>query len=226
MSVNSSMTASLRGVSSHHHIHQRQFSCGLGSGSSCHHRRHHCGNRNVSFVCCASAEETPADEKVNVRAELAKMRADMAMSGKSPNMSPELSDYVNGLVELTQQEFGLYGVAFSEVMQIIDRAYVYTPTTFVNGVDTDEQVVNNAGENNGSAKVFGFGRMHGLNQEQTLRLFCEHYESVKANPDGTDHGNIRAFMKHGWNGVSFEDGEDADRPLRVRAEGEIDDADI
>ena len=221
MSVNSSMTASLRGVSSHHHIHQRHSS----SHHSCHHRRHHCGNRNNVRVH-ASAEETPADEKVNVRAELAKMRADMAMSGKSPNMSPELSDYVNGLVELTQQEFGLYGVAFSEVMQIIDRAYVYTPTTFVNGVDTDEQVVNNAGENNGSAKVFGFGRMHGLNQEQTLRLFCEHYESVKANPDGTDHGNIRAFMKHGWNGVSFEDGGDVDRPLRVRAEGEIDDADI
>ena len=28
----------------------------------------------------------------------------------------------------------------------------------------------------------------------------------KKNPDGSDHGNIRNFMKSGWKGVSFPDG--------------------
>jgi hypothetical protein len=35
---------------------------------------------------------------------------------------------------------------------------------------------------------------------------------VLKNPDGTDHQNIRNFMKHGWDGVRFE-GE----PLKPRA---------
>ena len=84
-----------------------------------------------------------------------------------------------------------------------------------------------AGENNGSAKVFGFARLHGLGADEALRLFCEHYESVVATPEGSDHGNIRAFIKHGWDKLEFDDGGDAaTKPLRLRVPGEVDDADI
>ncbi|MFI8142771.1 HopJ type III effector protein, partial [Acinetobacter baumannii] len=34
--------------------------------------------------------------------------------------------------------------------------------------------------------------------------FAEHYASVLATPEGTDHQNIRQFMQNGWDGVKFE----------------------
>lgn len=54
-------------------------------------------------------------------------------------------------------------------------------------------VINAAGENEGSAKVFGFAKHHGLSQLDTLKLFGEHYAQVQATPNGTDHANIRNF---------------------------------
>ncbi|NQD97078.1 HopJ type III effector protein, partial [Pseudomonas sp. CrR25] len=33
--------------------------------------------------------------------------------------------------------------------------------------------------------------------------FGEHYRSVLATPDGSDHGNIRALMDTGLGGVRF-----------------------
>jgi len=33
--------------------------------------------------------------------------------------------------------------------------------------------------------------------------FGEHYRSVVATPEGSDHGNIRALIKHGLAGVKF-----------------------
>ena len=39
-----------------------------------------------------------------------------------------------------------------------------------------------------------------------LQLWGQYYRDVKANPDGDDHQNIRNFMKHGWEGVPFENG--------------------
>lgn len=35
-------------------------------------------------------------------------------------------------------------------------------------------------------------------------LFAEHYAAVLNTPEGTDHQNIRQFMQHGWDGVTFE----------------------
>ena len=35
-----------------------------------------------------------------------------------------------------------------------------------------------------------------------MKLFGEHYRSVKENPEGDDHQNIRNFMKYGWEGTS------------------------
>lgn len=153
---------------------------------------------------------------------VSKMRAE-AMA----KMNPEMKDYVDGLVDLARQEFGLTGVPFTEVIAVIDKAYAYTAIPFVNGKGTPEEVRSAAGENNGSAKVFGFARLHGLGADEALRLFCEHYESVVATPEGSDHGNIRAFIKHGWDKLEFDDGGDAaTKPLRLRVPGEVDDADI
>ncbi|SHF45899.1 HopJ type III effector protein [Chryseobacterium sp. OV279] len=89
---------------------------------------------------------------------------------------------------------------FKEVIAHIDEQYDFTPTEFKNG-----NTVNEAGQNNGSCKVFSFARLQGLSKEQVLPLFGEFYrEDVLKNPEGTDHQNIRNFMEFGWDGISFE----------------------
>jgi len=91
-------------------------------------------------------------------------------------------------------------IQFKEVIAYIDENYDFTPTSFKNG-----NTINEAGQNNGSCKVFSFAKLQGLSKEQTLPLFGEFYrEDVLKNPDGTDHQNIRNFMQHGWEGISFE----------------------
>jgi len=91
-------------------------------------------------------------------------------------------------------------IQFKEVIAYIDENYDFTPTSFKNG-----NTVNEAGQNNGSCKVFSFAKLQGLSKEQTLPLFGEFYrEDVLKNPDGTDHQNIRNFMQYGWEGISFE----------------------
>ena len=87
---------------------------------------------------------------------------------------------------------------FAQVIEFIGQHYHFTPQKFVNGY-----VHNEAGENDGSAKVFGFAKLHDLNQLDTLKLFAEHYRSVLATPQGTDHANIRNFMQQGWAGLRF-----------------------
>lgn len=88
---------------------------------------------------------------------------------------------------------------FSDVLTFIEAAYTHTPTAFKNGLQH-----NAATENQGSAKVFSFAQLQGLDQAQTLSLFAEHYASVLATPDATDHQNIRQFMLNGWDGIEFE----------------------
>lgn len=86
-------------------------------------------------------------------------------------------------------------VTFDESMAMIDGAFSCVPVTFKNG-----DVENSEGTNVGSSKVFSFARLAGLDAEQTLTLFGEHYRGVKADPSGTDHANIRAFMSTGCGG--------------------------
>ena len=43
----------------------------------------------------------------------------------------------------------------------------------------------------------------GLALLEALLAFGEHYSSVVATPEGTDHGNIRALIAHGLAGVKF-----------------------
>lgn len=87
---------------------------------------------------------------------------------------------------------------FADVIAFIEANYHYTPVEFSNG-----EVVNPAGTNEGSAKVFSLAKLHGLNQIDTLSLFAEHYQSVLATPDGDDHANIRNFMHYGWHGFGM-----------------------
>lgn len=87
---------------------------------------------------------------------------------------------------------------FADVIAHIDSLYTHTPTAFKNG-----QQSNAATENQGSAKVFSFAKLNDLDQAQTLSLFAEHYASVLATPEATDHQNIRQFMQNGWNGIEF-----------------------
>lgn len=87
---------------------------------------------------------------------------------------------------------------FADIIVFIDSHYTYTPVEFQNG-----EIANAAGTNEGSAKVFSFAKLHGLNQLDTLKLFAEHYQSVLNNPDGTDHANIRNFIHYGWQGFGL-----------------------
>lgn len=89
-------------------------------------------------------------------------------------------------------------LVFKDVIAFIDANYVYTPVSFTNG-----EAVNPAGTNEGSAKIFSFAKLHGLNQLDTLKLFAEHYKSVLDTPNGTDHANIRNFMYYGWQGLGL-----------------------
>ncbi len=91
-------------------------------------------------------------------------------------------------------------IEFNDTMSIIDSLYVFTPTSFKNG-----DLVNEAGENSGSCKIFSFARLHGLTLEQTLACFGSYYrDDVLRHPENSDHQNIRNFMKSGWSGIEFD----------------------
>lgn len=96
-------------------------------------------------------------------------------------------------------------VEFQDTMALIAECYAYTPVRFSNGLGAD-RLVNEPGTNEGSCKIFSFGRLHGLNETETLALFGHYYrEEVLGHPEGTDHQNIRRFVKDGWAGICFED---------------------
>lgn len=91
-------------------------------------------------------------------------------------------------------------IAFNDTIAAVEAAYEFTPTAFRNG-----SLRNEAGQNNGSCKIFSFARMHNLTAEQTLHCFGDYYrKDVLGNPGGSDHQNIRNFMQTGWAGVAFE----------------------
>jgi hypothetical protein len=92
-------------------------------------------------------------------------------------------------------------VEFDETIAVIDANYVYSPMTFHNGVLTNE-----AGQNEGSCKVFAFASLNRLNQLQTLHCFGRYYrEDVLDHPQGESHQNIRQFMQTGWEKIRFQE---------------------
>lgn len=96
-------------------------------------------------------------------------------------------------------------VEFEAVMSVITDSYHYIPTRFVNGRGSLCQI-NEAGNNEGSCKIFAFAQIHDLSPKETLACFGRFYrEEVLQEPDGISHGNIRAFMISGWNSVAFDE---------------------
>jgi len=113
------------------------------------------------------------------------------MSTSSHNAS--LADLISQLGENADT------VSFEQVMKVISENYSYTPSTFNNG-----DLLNEAGTNEGSCKIFYFAKLNALTEQQTLACFGRYYrEDVVKNPQGNDHGNIRNFIKNGWNKVEF-----------------------
>ena len=91
-------------------------------------------------------------------------------------------------------------ISFQEVISFIDLNFNFTPTKFTNGY-----TINEAGQNSGSCKLFSFAKLNNLNVEETLACFGDYYrKDVLENPEGTDHQNIRNFIKYGWEGIKFE----------------------
>ncbi|MBM7455244.1 hypothetical protein HNR62_001104 [Oceanisphaera litoralis] len=99
-------------------------------------------------------------------------------------------------------------IEFADTMAVIEGLYDFTPTAFTNG-----EVRNEAGQNNGSCKLFAFARLQGFNPQQTLACFGAFYRNdVLGNPTGQDHQNIRNFIDSGWDGIEF-----AGQPLAPKA---------
>lgn len=104
-----------------------------------------------------------------------------------------MSDAINSLRQ------ALVSLNFSETMAIIDALYDFSPTAFSNGTTRNE-----AGENNGSCKLFAFAQLNNFSEPETLALFGEFFRDVLTTPDGSDHQNIRNFMQTGWAGIAFD----------------------
>ena len=89
---------------------------------------------------------------------------------------------------------------FNSVIQLIESKYDFTPSLFKNG-----STINQENTNNGSCKIFAFGKLNQLSEQATLNAFGDFYtKDVLQHPDGDDHQNIRNFMKTGWQGIDFE----------------------
>lgn len=91
-------------------------------------------------------------------------------------------------------------VMFEQTMQVIDEHFKFNPVRFVNG-----ETENQAGQNNGSCKIFAFAQTQGLDEPSTLACFGQFYrDDVLKHPNGSDHANIRNFIQHGWVGIHFD----------------------
>jgi hypothetical protein len=95
-------------------------------------------------------------------------------------------------------------VSFNETIAVITENYHYQATEFSNGLN-EHTLINKAGTNEGSCKIFAFAKIHQLDKQRTLNLFGDYYRlDVLNNPQGVDHQNIRNFMTYGWGGICFK----------------------
>ncbi len=98
-------------------------------------------------------------------------------------------------------------IAFTDTIAVIELHYVFTATRFSNG-----DVINDAGVNSGSCKLFAFAQMQQLTEQETLHCFGAYYrEDVLLHPEATNHANIRNFMRTGWGGIHFDGAALAER---------------
>lgn len=90
-------------------------------------------------------------------------------------------------------------IAFNDTIAVIEANYDFTPTAFKNG-----ELQNDAGQNNGSCKLFAFAKLQNLTPQETLACFGAYYrDDVLKHPAATDHQNIRNYMKFGWSGIVY-----------------------
>lgn len=109
---------------------------------------------------------------------------------------------------MTPQEFILALQAgapfdFEDTIAVIQEHFDYTPTRFKNGL-SETAIINDAGKNEGSCKIFAFAQFMNLDADTTLKCFGRFYQDVLNTPEGNDHLNIRNFMKDGWAGIAFQ----------------------
>ncbi len=98
-------------------------------------------------------------------------------------------------------------IAFTDTIAVIDGNYNFTPTAFKNS-----ELMNDAGQNNGSCKLFAFAQLQNLTPQETLACFGAYYrDEVLKHPEASDHQNIRNFIKHGWGGIKHQG-----NPLKVK----------
>jgi hypothetical protein len=128
-----------------------------------------------------------------VDSQPARMLADIREAGET---IPEASELFNANLEMSSDD-----IMMEDVIEMIDINYESGLIEFKNG-----DIVNKQGENEGSAKVLSYAALSELDKDTTLKLWGQYYRDVLATPDGTDHANIRNFMKTGWEGVPFENG--------------------
>jgi len=135
---------------------------------------------------------TPLGGAVEVAAP-ARMLSEIREAGET---IPDACELFNANLEMSGDD-----ITFEEVMELIDEHYESQLLEFANG-----DMVNQQGENEGSAKVLSYAALSDMDKETTLKLWGQYYRDVVASPEGTDHQNIRNFMKTGWDGVPFENG--------------------
>lgn len=93
---------------------------------------------------------------------------------------------------------------FEDSIAFVNAHYDYVPTRFTNGLG-DDVVINEAGKNEGSCRLFALARLNGLSESDTVQLFGRFYRNdVLGHPDASDHANIRRFLRDGWAGIRFD----------------------
>mmetsp|Transcript_5531 Transcript_5531/g.9143 ORF Transcript_5531/g.9143 Transcript_5531/m.9143 type:complete len:210 (-) Transcript_5531:1777-2406(-) len=123
----------------------------------------------------------------------ARMLDEIRAAGESV---PDECELFNANLEMDASD-----LKFEDVMELIDTHFENQLLEFKNG-----DLVNQQGENEGSAKVLSYAALSSLDKETTLKLWGQYYREVVADPSGDSHQNIRNFMKTGWEGVPFENG--------------------
>uniref|UniRef100_A0A6S9ARL0 HopJ type III effector protein n=1 Tax=Ditylum brightwellii TaxID=49249 RepID=A0A6S9ARL0_9STRA len=123
----------------------------------------------------------------------ARMLEDIRAAGETQSEECEL---FNANLEMSGDD-----IKFEDVIELIDNNYETQLLEFKNG-----DILNNQGENEGSAKVLSYAALANMDKETTLKLWGQYYREVLADPEGDSHQNIRNFMKYGWEGVPFENG--------------------
>ena len=84
------------------------------------------------------------------------------------------------------------------VIELIDSLYDYHSVDFTNG-----DVINKAGTNDITCKLFAFAKLNAFTQEQTLACFGHYYQDVLETPNSTEHQNNRNLMQNRRDGISI-----------------------